>query len=696
MSAFFRTYPRQERGVTMPSLFERSITELKGVGAVRGELFRKLGIDSIGALLYYFPRSYEDWSRPQPISALSGGETCCVRAKLSATMRESRLPGNRFMVRAEVSDGADAMRIVFFNNKYITSMLKYDTEYLFYGRVTKDFSGLQMVSPEFLPADSTVSSFRAIYGLTAGLSNKAVQKAVEQALTLLPSQVSDPIPEDIREKYNLCGLRDAIVNIHTPQSPQALKRAQHRLTVEELLVLNLGILSLKHKNSEARGTNISQDFTEDFLSLLPFVPTGAQRRAMDDCTRDMLSGTSPMNRLVQGDVGSGKTAIAACACYNMVKNGRQAAFMAPTEILAEQHFATLSKLFADTDVRLGLLTGSLTASKKNQIRTQLENGEIDIVVGTHALITEKTSFKSLGLAVTDEQHRFGVAQRSKLLSKGKDPHLLVMSATPIPRTLALIIYGDLDISVVDEIPPGRQPIDTMLISTDKRKRAYNFIRKELDSGHKAYIVCPLVEEDDSELMAAEEYAAELMLREFSDYAVGIIHGKMKYAEKEKTMREFAQGTLDLLVATTVIEVGVDVSAATVMMIENAERFGLSQLHQLRGRVGRGDSKSYCILVSDSIAENTQRRLSVMCGTSDGFKIADEDLKLRGPGDFFGERQHGLPKLSIADFSDMDTLRVSQDIASDILADSPDLSSDKYRGLRASIRRLFADSAGQMN
>ncbi len=680
----------------MSSLFEISIKSLKGVGDKKAQLFHKLGIDTVGALLYYFPRSYEDWSKPLSIADVVGGEVCCVKGKLSATMRESRLPGNRYMVRAEVSDGYDAMRIVFFNNKYITQMLKYDTEYLFYGKASKDFSGVQMVSPEFIPAKNTADTFHPVYGLTAGLSNKAVQNAVKQAIEMLPEKVSDPIPLHIREKYSLCGLREAIIYIHIPETPEALMKARRRLMVEELLVLSLGIRALKNQHKESRGTNITADYTEEFLALLPFKPTGAQRRAMDDCTRDMLKGNVPMNRLVQGDVGSGKTAIAACACYNMVKNGKQAAFMAPTEILAEQHFTTLQKLFADTDVRVGLLTGSTTASNKKKIRQALENGEIDIIVGTHALITEKTVFKSLGLAVTDEQHRFGVSQRSKLLTKGEDPHLLVMSATPIPRTLALIIYGDLDISIVDEIPPGRQPIDTLLINTDKRSRAYGFIKKELQKGHRAYIVCPLVEEDDSELTAAEEYGAELMLNEFSEYAVGIIHGKMKYQEKEKTMRKFAQGELQLLVATTVIEVGVDVPSATIMMIENAERFGLSQLHQLRGRVGRGDSKSYCILVSDSTAENTVKRLSVMTSTSDGFKIADEDLHLRGPGDFFGERQHGLPKLAIADFSDMSTLYTSQDIANDILSESPDLSSDTYKGLRASIRRLFKESQGTMN
>jgi len=680
----------------MASLFERPITSLKGIGAVKAELFHKLGIDSVGALLYHFPRSFEDWSNPKSIANAVSGEVCCIRGKLSATMRESRLPGKRLMVRAEISDGVDAMRIVFFNNKYITSMLKYDTEYLFYGKVTRDLGGVQMVSPKFSPYVQRDGYIKPVYALTAGLSNKAVQNAVKQACELLPQVVSDPLPEFIRKKYDLCGLRDAIINIHNPLSYEELRRARLRLCVEELLVLSLGIRTLKEGRKTSKATNISQDYTDEFLCLLPFKPTGAQHRAMLDCVNDMQFGAFPMNRLVQGDVGSGKTAIAAAACYNVAKNGGQAAFMAPTEILAEQHFASLTKLFADTDIKLGLLTGSSTASQKKNIRSALEAGEIDIIVGTHALITDKTIFKNLMLAVTDEQHRFGVSQRAKLVAKGEDPHLLVMSATPIPRTLALIIYGDLDISVVDEIPPGRQPIDTLLISSDKRHRAYNFIKKEIDKGNAAYIVCPLVREDESELMAAEEYAAELMLKEFSDYAVGIIHGKMKYSEKEKAMSLFASGELNLLVSTTVIEVGVDVPRSTVMMIENAERFGLSQLHQLRGRVGRGDSKSYCILVSDNTSEETQRRLSVMCSTTDGFKIADEDLKLRGPGDFFGERQHGLPKLSIADFSDMDTLNLSQKIAKDILSVDSDLSGDDFKGLRRSIRRLFKSSEGMMN
>ena len=681
----------------MASLFLQPIRNIKGVGAVKEELFHKLKIQSIGALLYHFPRDYEDWTAPTSIAQATPGDTCCVKGMLSAKMRESRLPGNRYIVNAEISDGSDVMRLVFFNNKYITSMLKYDREYIFRGKVTRDFSGLQMISPEFSEDLPQNTGLHPVYALTAGLSNKQIANAVKEALKLLPEKISDPLPEYIREKYNLCPLREAIVNIHLPKDKVSLQRALKRLTVEELLVLNLGIRALKIKDKNLGSPLLQKDYTEEFLDLLPFEPTTAQRRVMSDCIGDMLRGKAPMNRLVQGDVGSGKTAVAAAACYNAVKNGYQAAFMAPTEILANQHFATLSKLFEDTDIRLELLTGALSASKKKEVRERIKRGEAQIVVGTHALITEQTVFENLALAITDEQHRFGVSQRAKLLAKGESPHLLVMSATPIPRTLALIIYGDLDISIIDEIPPGRSPVKTMLINSEKRYKAYGFIKDEIDKGNRAYIVCPLVEEDEnSDLAAAEEYAAERMLTEFSQYPVGIIHGKMKYAEKEKAMRDFAQGVTKLLIATTVIEVGVDVPEATVMMIENAERFGLSQLHQLRGRVGRGKAKSYCILLSDNSGEKTLDRLSVMCSTTDGFKIADEDLRQRGPGDFFGERQHGLPKLNIADFSDMDGVALSQQIAEEILTDSPDLSDEKYRGLRGAIRRLFDSADSRMN
>lgn len=464
--------------------------------------------------------------------------------------------------------------------------------------------------------------------------------------------------------------------------------ARRRLVFEELLILNLGLRRLKAGRKNETSIVMQKDYAGDFFNLLPFRPTKAQLRATGDCVRDMMTGGPPMNRLIQGDVGSGKTAVAAALCYCAAKNGWQAAFMAPTEILAEQHFQSLSGILKGTGVRVELLTGSMTAARKRKIRESLLLGEIDLIIGTHALISDGVEFCRLGLCVTDEQHRFGVSQRAKLLAKGENPHLLVMSATPIPRTLALIIYGDLDISVIDELPPGRQTVDTMLIDSAKRHRMYGFMKKLINEGRQCYIVCPAVEEGELQIASAQEYAEELQKFEFKDYRIGLLHGKMKPAEKERVMRAFADGDTDLLVSTTVIEVGVDVPNAVVMAVENAERFGLSQLHQLRGRVGRGQYKSYCILISDAQNEETVARLRTMCQTNNGFEIADMDLKLRGPGDFFGARQHGLPELKIADLTDMDGLDAAQQAAQKILEESPDLSTGAARSLRAEIRRLF--------
>ncbi len=448
--------------------------------------------------------------------------------------------------------------------------------------------------------------------------------------------------------------------------------------------------SLRDHSRTLSGVKIHEDFSAQFEELLPFELTGAQKRAVADCVNDMLSKPSQMNRLVQGDVGSGKTAVAASVCFTVIKNGFQAAFMAPTEILAAQHYETFQKLLEGTGVTVGLLTGSLRESEKKRVRSGLADGTIQLVIGTHALITDKTEFNNLGLAVTDEQHRFGVAQRAKLLSKGDNPHLLVMSATPIPRTLGLIIFGDLDISVIDELPPNRKPVRTVLLPVSGRGRIYKFIREEVSRGRQAYIVCPLVEEGELEGVAsAEEYAAELMLKYFPDIPVGVVHGKLKPAEKDAVMDGFARNEYKILVATTVIEVGVDVPNASVMLIENAERFGLSQLHQLRGRVGRGDAQSFCVMISDRMNQVTRQRLEVMCSTNDGFKIADEDLKMRGPGDFFGERQHGLPQLAIADFADTKSLELSQKIADEIMFRYKDLRSDELRLLNAEIDRLFS-------
>ncbi len=678
----------------MASLFEIPVNSVKGVGEATAGLLHKLGIYSVGQLLCYYPRSYEDWSNPVPITPFLNG-TVLIKAKLTTSFSTTRIAGGRIISNAIIADDTGALDLVYFNNKYISSMLKMGEEYYFHGKVDRGKSGLRMIAPTFSPVGSGLG-LHPVYNLTAGISNKQLQRFVKEALKLLPEKVNDPIPQFIRDKYNLCDLRTAMIDVHFPRDKVDMEKARYRLVFEELLTLNLGLRSIKSRKATATPIHISKDFSEEFFAKLPFAPTNAQLNAVGDCMLDITKGKYPMNRLVQGDVGSGKTAVAAAVCYSVAKCGFQAAFMAPTEILAEQHYNTLSKFFVGTDINVILLTGSMKESQKKNARKYIEDGTVQIIVGTHALITDKTVFNNLALAVTDEQHRFGVAQRTKLLSKGKGVHLLVMSATPIPRTMGLVLYGDLDVSIIDELPKGRQKIRTILIDSSKRNRAFNFIRAEIAAGRQAYIVCPLVEEGELPVASAEEYAAELMLGEFSDLPVGIIHGKMKSADKENTMRKFAQGELKLLVATTVIEVGVDVPNASVMMIENAERFGLSQLHQLRGRVGRGEYSSYCILVSDNKSEESAKRLSVMCTTDNGFVIADEDLKLRGPGDFFGSRQHGLPQLNIADLTDFSSLSESSLAAMDILNFSPDLSAPELKGLKGNIKRLFKTTGTQMN
>lgn len=678
----------------MASLFEMPVEKIKGVGETTAALLHKLNIYSVGELICFYPRTYEDWSNPQPITPFLEG-TVLIKARILNPFTTARIQGGRTITKTIVGDDSGSVHLVFFNNKYITSMLKEGEEYYFHGKIERTLTGLKMISPMFSPVGAGLG-LHPVYNLTAGISNKQLQRFMKEAFKLLPEKVNDPIPEFIRTKYNLCDLRTAMINVHFPKTEEDMKMARYRLVFEELLTLNLGLRSIKSHKSTVIPVHIPKDFTEEFFEGLPFTPTNAQKKAVKDCMLDLLKGKYPMNRLVQGDVGSGKTAVAAAVCYSVAKCGFQAAFMAPTEILAEQHYNTLSRFFEGTDINVLLLTGSMKESQKKNARKYIADGTAHIIVGTHALITDKTVFNNLVLAVTDEQHRFGVAQRTKLLSKGKSVHLLVMSATPIPRTMGLVLYGDLDVSVIDELPKGRQKIRTMLIDSSKRSRAFNFIRGEVAAGRQAYIVCPLVEEGELPVASAEEYAAELMLGEFADLPVGIIHGKMKGADKEKTMRKFAEGELKILVATTVIEVGVDVPNATVMMIENAERFGLSQLHQLRGRVGRGEFSSYCILLSDNKSEDSAKRLSVMCTTDNGFVIADEDLKLRGPGDFFGSRQHGLPQLNIADLSDFTSLSESSSAAIDVLTFSPDLSAPELKGLKGNIKRLFKTTGTQMN
>ncbi len=677
----------------MQSISDRPIQYVKGVGEKRAALFHRLGVHTVYDLLHLYPRQYEDWSRVVAIADAPIGEPCCIRATAVAKPTEHRIRKGLTLFKFTVTDGMNGMHVTLFNNKYAAAAIKGGEDYLLFGTVESKFHRFEMSAPTIAPA-SGGDRIRPIYPQTAGLTSAAIERVVRQAfeLTGLPCE-ADVLPPAMVERLALMRRGDAIYNIHFPCDNDALAAARRRLVFEELLVLQLGLLRLKGRARTATAVKIELDETAAFAALLPFTLTGAQQRAVRDCIGDLQSGR-PMNRLVQGDVGSGKTAVAAGIAYTMIQNGWQTAMMAPTEILARQHHQSLGALLAPAGIEVGLLVGSMTAAQKRGVIARLASGELSFVVGTHALLSEQVQFAALGLVITDEQHRFGVGQRAALSAKGHDPHRLVMSATPIPRTLALMIYGDLDVSVLDELPPGRQPIETYAVGTDKRERALRYVDKFLSEGRQGYIVCPLIAEDEedpqNELVAAQEYFEALQSTPLGRYRIGLLHGKMKGAQKDAVMAAFAAHELDLLVSTTVIEVGVDVPNAVIMVLENAERFGLAQMHQLRGRVGRGKHASTCILISDARTPETKQRLKVMCETTDGFRIAEEDLKLRGPGDFFGNRQHGLPALSIADLKgDMILLGEAQQEALRISREDPLLRDPAHEGLCASVARLFA-------
>lgn len=668
---------------------ESDIKFIKGVGEKRAELFKKLGIFSVGSLLEYYPRNYQDWSKTLTADECADGETVCIKAAMITSVKEHFVRKGMTLFKCNFSDGKTVIRVTIFNNKYLANGLKLYEDYVLFGKLEKKLTYAEMNSPKIESAGANIG-IHPIYPATEKLNSKAIAKVVKTALDSIEN-IAETLPEDIRIKYNLVSKDYAVRQIHFPDSPDNLERAKKRLIFEELLVLQLGLLKLKSRKKQKTGIHITTDYSKEFYGLLPFSPTSAQKRAVSECTTDLL-GSYPMNRLIQGDVGSGKTAVAAGVIYTAVKNGYQAALMAPTEILARQHFDTLKKLLGSADIKTELLTGSSPAKEKREIKERLSDGDIDLIIGTHALIQNDVEFKNLALVITDEQHRFGVDQRAQLAMKGIEAHTLVMSATPIPRTLALMIYGDLDISVLDELPPGRQEIRTDVVDSRYHKRVYDFVKKAVARGEQAYIVCPLVEAGETELLPATEYAKELSETAFKGINVGLLHGKMNSKSKERVMSAFADGSIKILVSTTVIEVGVDVANATIMIIENAERFGLSQLHQLRGRVGRGNAKSYCVLISDSKSETAQERLAIMKKYSDGFKIADEDLKQRGPGDFFGNRQHGLPDLKIADMlTDMDTLKLCRKCAERILKEDFRLDLPKNRALAKRISDMFRSS-----
>ena len=618
------------------------------------------------------------------------GDVCCIRGRVTGQVRSVFLGGRRTLYSGRaVDEEGKGFRLVFFNNPYIPRMLADGGEYTFRGRLTVSKNGPEMTSPAF--ESGVCDRLVPVYRATEGLPSRLIARAVEQVLAELPEDLRDPLPETVRAKYRLCHIRYALTQIHRPDDRETLATARDRLVFEELLLLQLGMLRLKARARGMSGRRVTEDCTEDFWALLPFAPTAAQKRAAREAVHDMMQEGRPMSRLLQGDVGSGKTAVAAAICYTAARNGMQAALMAPTEILAEQHYRSIEALLTPCGVKVARLTGSMTAAQKRAAREAAASGEADLLIGTHALLSEGVSFAALGLVITDEQHRFGVNQRGALEAKGDHPHVLVMSATPIPRTLALMIYGDLDISVLDEMPAGRIPVETYCVDSGKRERAYRFVRRHVEAGRQGYVICPLVEEGDdgSERKAARTYAEDLSAGLLQGCRVGLLHGRMKGAEKDDVMRRFAEGELDVLVSTTVVEVGVNVPNAVVMVIENAERFGLSQLHQLRGRVGRGREKSYCILISDAKNDAAVARMQTMCRTTDGFVIANEDLKQRGPGDFFGSRQHGLPDMKIADIlTDMKIFSQAQEAARDILTADPMLTAPENCGLAEAVAGLF--------
>ena len=674
---------------------------LKGIGEKKAQALNKLGVFSLRDLVSFFPRRYEDRSAVKPIALTVEGESVCVEAMVAETPRLARVRRGLDLVKLRAVDDSGSLDLTFFNQPYAKDNLRRGETYVFYGKIEVSGARRSMVNPVYERAGgprTVTGRILPVYRTAAGLNQRSMLSAVRQGLDACLDQLPDVLPHDVRERCQLAQTGYAYENIHFPADFTALELARRRLIFEELFVLACALGRMRGERTRERGIQMRPQSMDCFCAALPFSPTGAQKRAVEQALSDMDSGTV-MNRLVQGDVGSGKTLVAAALIWHCAENGYCSAFMAPTEILAEQHCRTLTELLGPLGLRIGKLTGSMSAKEKREVKAALKAGGLDLIIGTHALFSQDVEYERLALVVTDEQHRFGVGQRSALIGKGQRPHVLVMSATPIPRTLALIIYGDLDVSVIDELPPGRQKVDTFAVDESYRGRLNGFIRKLVSEGRQVFVVCPMVEENEelpAPLKNAQEHAEELA-RTFPDLRVACIHGRMKAKEKDAVMAATVAGEIDILVATTVIEVGVDVPNAALMIVENAERFGLSQLHQLRGRVGRGQHKSWCILVSDNDGEENRARLSIMTKTNDGFRIAEEDLRLRGPGDFFGSRQHGLPEMHVADLgADVNVLQKAQQEATLLLAADPELAAPGHAALRESVERMLKAGSDSFN
>ncbi|MGN1134217.1 MAG: ATP-dependent DNA helicase RecG [Oscillospiraceae bacterium] len=675
----------------LPKQLNNEITYVKGVGPKRAQLYNKLGVYTVDDLLNFFPRDYLDLSETLSVTkaAESPEEFCAVKCRAVKKLAPARIRKGLTVYKAVFTDDEADLTVVIYNSEFGFNRIAEGEEYILYGKVTGNLLRHEMSSPMIFSADIP-TKLLPVYHLTEGLNQNLVRQAVKNAIAYLNDSIYEPMPKKIMAEYHLCSYDFAVENIHFPKDEHSFEIAKRRLVFDELMILRLGMGLMRAKSDNSTGCKMYSRSMDEFYNSLPFELTSGQKNAVDDCIADMCSG-NPMNRLIQGDVGSGKTAVAAAAAYFAYKNGFQTAIMAPTEILAAQHYKTFSDFLEPLGIKVALLTGSLTVRQKKVLKEQIAKGEYSVVAGTHALVQQSTEFDKLGLVITDEQHRFGVEQRAALAEKGENPHKLVMSATPIPRTLALMIYGDLDISMLTQLPKGRQPVETFAVTGKLRKRAFGFVKDILDQGRQGYIVCPMIEENDTQLQDVKSYAKKLSEEDFKDYRIGLLHGRLAPEEKEEIMTRFKEHKIDLLVSTTVIEVGIDVPNAAVIVIENADRFGLSQLHQLRGRVGRGKYKSYCILITDNVTEDSRKRLNLMSKTADGFKISEEDLKLRGPGDFFGSRQHGLPPLKIADlYSDVEILKEAQSAADEVLADDSRLENPENRDLKQLAEKLFKD------